>query len=184
MTHHAPSGIALSRLAQSEENNCWTENIFCLRVNDAEQLGLLRSLFDEGASSTTASFAGCRQVFGLTGNSHGRAFLLTSASQPTSASACIEAFVPVYRCGTVLDFHQIPYFYAEITRQTNSTRERNILAGSPLGGFTSSQVKAAWLRVLNVAYPLLPVSAGSAGGAEQILYLLDRGLVERGIDGL
>ena len=38
------------------------------------------------------------------------------------------------------------------------------------------------MRVLNVAYPLLPVSAGSAGGAEQILYLLDRGLAARGIE--
>lgn len=36
------------------------------------------------------------------------------------------------------------------------------------------------LTVLSVAFPLAPVSADSVGGAEQILYLLDRGLVERG----
>ncbi len=36
------------------------------------------------------------------------------------------------------------------------------------------------LTILNVAYPLLPVCAGSAGGAEQILYLLDRGLTRAG----
>jgi glycosyltransferase involved in cell wall biosynthesis len=36
------------------------------------------------------------------------------------------------------------------------------------------------LTILNVAYPLLPVHSGSAGGAEQILHLLDRGLAEAG----
>src|SRR5947208_8108374 len=40
------------------------------------------------------------------------------------------------------------------------------------------------MKILNVAYPLLPVGPGSAGGAEQILYLLDRGLAERGIDSI
>jgi glycosyltransferase involved in cell wall biosynthesis len=40
------------------------------------------------------------------------------------------------------------------------------------------------MRILNVAYPLLAVGPGSAGGAEQILYLLDRGLRERGIDSI
>jgi hypothetical protein len=84
-----------------------------------------RSLSHEGASSMTASVAGCRQVFGLTGASLVRASLLTSASQPDLASAFIEVFVPVYRCGTVLEFHQIPYFYARITRRTDSIRERS-----------------------------------------------------------
>ena len=36
------------------------------------------------------------------------------------------------------------------------------------------------MTILSVAYPLLPVSSGSAGGAEQILYILDRGLVRSG----
>ena len=36
------------------------------------------------------------------------------------------------------------------------------------------------LTVLNVAYPLAPVRNSTAGGAEQILLALDRGLVERG----
>lgn len=36
------------------------------------------------------------------------------------------------------------------------------------------------MTVLSVAYPLLPVSRDSGGGAEQILYLLERGLVARG----
>lgn len=36
------------------------------------------------------------------------------------------------------------------------------------------------LNVLSVAYPLLPVSVDSTGGAEQILALLDRSLVQRG----
>jgi len=44
--------------------------------------------------------------------------------------------------------------------------------------------REAEMRVLNVAYPLLPVGPGSGGGAEQILYLLDRGLAERQIDSL
>jgi glycosyltransferase involved in cell wall biosynthesis len=35
-------------------------------------------------------------------------------------------------------------------------------------------------NVLSVAYPLLPVSADSAGGAEQILYLLERELIRLG----
>ncbi len=35
------------------------------------------------------------------------------------------------------------------------------------------------MTVLSVAYPLLPVHAGAGGGAEQILYLLDRELVKR-----
>lgn len=36
------------------------------------------------------------------------------------------------------------------------------------------------LSILSVAYPLFPVSADSAGGAEQILYLLERGIVQAG----
>ncbi len=40
------------------------------------------------------------------------------------------------------------------------------------------------MRLLNVAYALLPVGPGSGGGAEQILYLLDRGLAERQIDSV
>lgn len=36
------------------------------------------------------------------------------------------------------------------------------------------------MHVLSVAYPLFPVSADSAGGAEQILFLLERGLVKAG----
>jgi glycosyltransferase involved in cell wall biosynthesis len=36
------------------------------------------------------------------------------------------------------------------------------------------------MNVLSVGYPLFPVSADSAGGAEQILFLLERGLVEAG----
>ncbi len=45
----------------------------------------------------------------------------------------------------------------------------------------ASVTRTSRLRILNVAYPLLPVGPGSAGGAEQILYLLDRGLAERHI---
>lgn len=36
------------------------------------------------------------------------------------------------------------------------------------------------MNILSVAYPLLPVGPDSGGGAEQILSLLDRGLVRRG----
>jgi glycosyltransferase involved in cell wall biosynthesis len=36
------------------------------------------------------------------------------------------------------------------------------------------------MTILGVAYPLLPVGPDSGGGAEQILYLLERGLVRRG----
>jgi glycosyltransferase involved in cell wall biosynthesis len=36
------------------------------------------------------------------------------------------------------------------------------------------------LKVLSVAYPLLPVSMDSTGGAEQILALLERGITQRG----
>lgn len=36
------------------------------------------------------------------------------------------------------------------------------------------------MRILSVGYPLLPVGPDSAGGAEQILYLLDRGIVQAG----
>ncbi len=41
-------------------------------------------------------------------------------------------------------------------------------------------MRADFLTVLSVAYPLLPVGPDSGGGAEQILYLLERGLVARG----
>src|SRR3954453_9368624 len=128
MTHHAPSGIASPRLARWGESNRKTDTMFCPRAAVAEQLGVSRYLSHEGASSTTAFFAGCRQVFGLTGATRVRAFLLTSASQPDSASASNEVFVPVHRCGTVLDSHQIPYFYAGIVQRTNSIRERNTSA--------------------------------------------------------
>lgn len=40
------------------------------------------------------------------------------------------------------------------------------------------------MRILEVAYPLFPVSSESAGGAEQILWLLDRGLVQRGHESI
>lgn len=36
------------------------------------------------------------------------------------------------------------------------------------------------LTVLNVAYPLAPVSKSTAGGAEQVLLMLDRGLIRAG----
>lgn len=36
------------------------------------------------------------------------------------------------------------------------------------------------LTILNVAFPLLPVGSDSGGGAEQILYLLERGLADAG----
>ena len=36
------------------------------------------------------------------------------------------------------------------------------------------------MTILAIAYPLLPVGPDSGGGAEQILYLLERGLVQRG----
>jgi glycosyltransferase involved in cell wall biosynthesis len=36
------------------------------------------------------------------------------------------------------------------------------------------------MNILSVAYPLFPVSADSAGGAEQILFLLEKGLVAAG----
>ena len=36
------------------------------------------------------------------------------------------------------------------------------------------------LTILSVAYPLAPVSADTSGGAEQVLAMLDRGLVEAG----
>lgn len=36
------------------------------------------------------------------------------------------------------------------------------------------------MTILSVAYPLLPAGPSSGGGAEQILYLLERGLVRRG----
>ncbi len=37
------------------------------------------------------------------------------------------------------------------------------------------------LTVLNVAFPLFPVNAGSGGGAEQIVHALDKGLVQAGM---
>ena len=43
----------------------------------------------------------------------------------TTYDSFVEGFVPGYRCGTVLDSHQIPYFYARFTRRTNSIRERS-----------------------------------------------------------
>src|SRR5947209_5575468 len=42
--------------------------------------------------------------------------------------------------------------------------------------------RTSGLRILNVAYPLLPVGPASAGGADQILHLLDRGLTDRGVE--
>lgn len=41
-------------------------------------------------------------------------------------------------------------------------------------------LQARKLTILNVAFPLLPVTLGSSGGAEQILYLLERGIVDAG----
>src|SRR5579875_3878340 len=102
MTHHAPSGIASARLAQRKERNHQVRTDSYLTITDAEQHEASRSLSHEGASSTTAFFAGCRQVFGLSGASFWKEFLVTSASQPNWASASLEVFVPVYRCGTVL----------------------------------------------------------------------------------
>jgi glycosyltransferase involved in cell wall biosynthesis len=43
-----------------------------------------------------------------------------------------------------------------------------------------ARLSSSSLTVLSVAYPLLPVHSGSAGGAEQILHLIDRGLIEAG----
>jgi glycosyltransferase involved in cell wall biosynthesis len=40
------------------------------------------------------------------------------------------------------------------------------------------------LTILSVAYPLVPVSENTAGGAEQILAILDRHLVRRGVRSL
>ena len=63
------------------------------------------------------------------------------------------------------------------------------LFGDPLSGipvtsvlylFSLVQMAIGYLTVLSVAYPLLPVSDDSTGGAEQILALLERGLVRRG----
>src|SRR5947209_6754612 len=133
MTHHAPSGTASSRLTQSEENNTRTDNISCSGVANGERREMSRSLSHEGASSITAFFAGRWQVFGLTGSFLLRRFLLTSASQPGGASASDEVFVPVYRCGTVLELHQIPYFYSGVAQGTNSIRERTTY-GNTTGG--------------------------------------------------
>lgn len=36
--------------------------------------------------------------------------------------------------------------------------------------------------ILHIAYPLAPVNNNTAGGAEQILYLLDKALVEKGVN--
>jgi len=36
------------------------------------------------------------------------------------------------------------------------------------------------LKVLNVAFPLAPVGGNAVGGAEQVLSMLDRALVDRG----
>ena len=38
----------------------------------------------------------------------------------------------------------------------------------------------AMLKVLNVAFPLAPVGPNAVGGAEQVLSMLDRALVDRG----
>ncbi len=43
-----------------------------------------------------------------------------------------------------------------------------------------SQADSKQLTILSVAYPLLPVSSGSGGGSEQILYTLDQALVRAG----
>jgi hypothetical protein len=53
--------------------------------------------------------AGYRQVFGLTGS--GKTHLLVAASQLIrEISQCVmETFVPAYRCGAALDFHQVPF---------------------------------------------------------------------------
>jgi len=49
--------------------------------------------------------------------------------------------------------------------------------GGAMHGSTGVRVP---LTVLNVAYPLAPVSKATAGGAEQILLTLDRGLLRQG----
>ena len=40
------------------------------------------------------------------------------------------------------------------------------------------------MKILSVAYPLLPVGADASGGSEQILYYIDRALVEAGHDSI
>ncbi len=45
---------------------------------------------------------------------------------------------------------------------------------------TSHGASGAPLTILSIAYPLLPVGPGSGGGAEQILHLLEQGLVRAG----
>lgn len=45
---------------------------------------------------------------------------------------------------------------------------------------TSHGASGAPLTILSVAYPLLPVGPGSGGGAEQILHLVEQGLVQKG----
>lgn len=113
-----------SRLTRMEGTKSQAEKMLCLRVANTEQREVSRSLSHEGASST-AAFCGLQAGLRTYRHFPVKGFLPTSASQPASASACIEVFVPVYRCGTVLDFHQIPYFYAGITQRTNSIRESN-----------------------------------------------------------
>jgi glycosyltransferase involved in cell wall biosynthesis len=48
------------------------------------------------------------------------------------------------------------------------------------GGRSDPGVRPVSLRVLSIAYPFAKVGLNAAGGAEQILALLDRGLVGRG----
>src|SRR5258708_489605 len=56
-----------------------------------------------------------------------------------------EAFVPAYRCGAVLDSHQIPCCHTRLGGYTNSTRQR----------ITTLALKKAHCSGL----PLLPASA-------------------------
>src|SRR5512141_2354772 len=48
------------------------------------------------------------------------------------------------------------------------------------GRIAAQSIQTKTLTVLNVAYPLAPVSPDSAGGAEQVLVLLDEALTTRG----
>lgn len=50
----------------------------------------------------------------------------------------------------------------------------------PAGRRGAGEPHGAPLTVLQVAYPLAPVSAGAAGGAEQVVAMLDRGLTRAG----
>jgi hypothetical protein len=54
--------------------------------------------------------AGLRTYGRIPPTEAGISFLLTVASQPLSGQCSMTVFVPIYRCGTVPDFHRIPFF--------------------------------------------------------------------------